>query len=194
MDPSIKNLWKLSRPSSNPQANITFEELAKTAGFKEPEIAECLSKMKYELGSKEFDYCVRESAFEESCEMINAIYKFVACEEGMTVRKGTSFSEILPDVVVNVDRENEEIKEWLFIIQICRNETMFKRMLQDVICQFILLDPKNSIKFSLVVDNNKYFEFLKRKAGHIAYKGNFSVMYYNRDKKGIDKEILLAQF
>lgn len=200
LDPSLKNLWKLSRPSSNPQANITFEELAKVAGFNQNEVQDCLSKMKYEYGKRETMYaCKAKSCYEygansriEDSMIENSIFKYVACQEGMTVNERNSTSaDLFVDIVVDVDRKDTDIKKWLFDIQVCKNDT-FAQLFKNELCRFILYESRKDLKITTVVDNRKYFEFIKRKAGRLSYKGNYTIMYYDKDSREIGEETIIS--
>ena len=196
--PSV--LKKLVSGRAAPRGGVTYEELMEACGYgselkgddiiDEDELQSFLQPNRPIVDSGR----LREYKLYEK-EAVSQVYTSLV-ERGMLFKKVDipEFINIRADLVVEMI--DQPITEWRFDMKYCASSARNAIMVADNMLTQTLLRcrPDRNTKLSLVINDKNVFEAIRKYEHGIAYRGEFSVILFEREKERLSEEVYLSNY
>ena len=217
--PTLATMKKLTSEAAAPRGGVTFEDLMRTAGydvadgymnddisekFSSNDNSETTNNVNSNNDTKDVEfskssvvYRSRRQEIEDLTEeYISMIYKAL-------VEDGFLFKKIQPDMYrrgfradLIIEIVDNPIKTWMFEIK--HTPSGFGGMgLSSIFMRlgyYLRLDVPDNMKLSLVIDDERTFNYFKEKVKSLAFRGEVSIILYSPEKRAFIDEVYLSNY
>ena len=220
--PSIATIKKLTSDDANPQNGVTYHDMLIAAGYEDSDldqmvsdaVDEQISQMVITERKNKSDASSENTAGRSENDIVRtsihermrvfrefetyAIGAIIVALNNAKYSFGINNNEGMmgaPDLDITI--ENHNVSHWYFEIKmVTENHLKFARhrIRNDIAYLIMRFAPDPTVKVSIVYDNQEVYEYLKRYAGQISYKGELSVICVDREKNRIIGETYLSHY
>ena len=210
--PSANILRKLSAPEAKPRNGVTLEDLMFAAGYQEYSYQKIyndamdlssirnntLSDQAVAMEGIDFKQRMKLRAQYES--MVSGAIFRALMEKGIAVSGGkdTPSDASFHDLTVVISEKN--ITRWNFEFRyyedhMFRDEVVFvPRHEREILRELIFIEPQEDTKLSLVLNNKAYFKRILTYKDKLSFRGELSVLLFDKDSSSIVKEEYLSHY
>ncbi|WP_310605296.1 hypothetical protein [Anaerosporobacter sp.] len=189
---SIKNFQVLTSDAAKPRNGVTFEELVSAAGFVSI-VNNPLSDVVFLTESDEDADIEQRFNHQKELEIISSgVIQRVLSTKGYIFEVTTPRTKwYSPSLAIEL---KEADKGWWFDVNTFINveEELLMPKLQQILTRLLTAQPDFNRTITVIVDIEEAYDKLEALAGELAYKGDLSVAYLNRQYMRFEKEKYLS--
>ena len=190
---NMNQILMLTSNEAKPLGGVTAELLAEAAGFISLSASHMEDAVFANVTSEDAPIADRFNHQRELEIITQGVIQQLFIDKNI---KSSAISVISDYYHPTVAYEIGDGKEWWFEMNtfVGHDEKMAEAKIQQILSKILLVKPDSSRKLSIVMDIEDYFDDFIKYAGNLAYKGDLSIAYLNREKMRIEKEMYLSYF
>lgn len=190
---TIKNIQMITSNKARPQNGVTVEQLATACGFVNIVVPPFSSDII--LAKTSADASI-EDRFNHQRELeiiaSGVVQNLLAEKQVSYISSKNNERFYAPSMSV----ELADGRVWWFEVDSFINivNTSMNMKVQQILLKIFLIRAAENRTITIVVDTEAAYDFISSLANEIAYKGNLTVVYLNRQKMLVEKEMILSYY
>ena len=184
---NMKHIQLLTSDAANPRNGVTLEEMATEAGF--------VNIINNPLDITGNDDINSEDEKELGFIISGVLQKILAGKLLKYEVVNSSSRWYSPDLVINMIDDKSQY-EWWFEIKSFKHVSNERLMIsiQNLLCKLLPIKPDANRVLTIIVDTEAAYERLSCFKDELAYKGNLSIVLFDKDSYTLSKEVFISQY